>query len=85
MENVDTKEDYNFKMLQKNQNGKAKNCFRNFLNALLLNTARQRAYTPFCYSPAVESESKCNVCNKNYPELIYYHSDDDTWIASGNE
>ena len=27
--------------------GKAKNCFRNFFNALLLNTARQRAYTGF--------------------------------------
>ena len=25
---------------------KAKNCFRNFLNALLLNTGRQRPYTP---------------------------------------
>ena len=42
-------------------------------------------YCPFCYSQANESESKCPVCNKNYPELIYYHSDDDTWIASGNE
>ena len=28
---------------------KAKNCFRNFFNALLLNTARQRAYTGFTH------------------------------------
>lgn len=26
--------------------GKAKNCCRNFFNALLLNTGRQRPYTP---------------------------------------
>ncbi len=72
MENVNTKEGYNFKMLP----GKTLAVQSGVDNVF---------YCPFCYSPAVETESKCNVCNKNYPELIYYHSDDDTWIASGNE
>ncbi|MCQ2586121.1 MAG: hypothetical protein MJ185_11070 [Treponema sp.] len=42
-------------------------------------------YCPFCYSQASETEIKCGACNKKFPEIIYYHGEDDTWIASGNE
>lgn len=42
-------------------------------------------FCPFCYSQANLSEDKCPSCGKNIPEIIYYHGDDDTWIASGNE
>jgi len=72
MENVDTKEGYNFKMLI----GKT----------LAVQSGVDGVYyCPFCYNQTAETETKCKVCNKNFPELIYYHSDDDTWIASGNE
>jgi len=72
MENVDIKEGYNFKMLV----GKT----------LAVQSGVDGVYyCPFCYSQTAETENKCKVCNKNFPELIYYHSDDDTWIASGNE
>lgn len=42
-------------------------------------------YCPFCYSQTAETETKCGACSRRFPELIYYHSDDETWIASGNE
>lgn len=72
MENVNIKEGFNFKILM----GKT----------LAVQSGIDGVYyCPFCYSQAQESDTKCKVCNKNYPELIYYHSDDDTWIASGNE
>jgi len=71
MEIVNTKEGYNFRMMP----GKT----------LAFNTQDNSFYCPFCYSPASEADTKCHACNKNYPELVYYHGDDDTWIASGNE
>ncbi len=42
-------------------------------------------YCPFCYTQSNQAEDKCSICSKNFPEIIYYHGDDDTWIASGNE
>lgn len=43
------------------------------------------AFCPFCYSQINFSDDKCPCCGKNIPEIIYYHGDDQTWIASGNE
>lgn len=43
------------------------------------------AFCPFCYSQMTFEEDKCPACGKNVPELIYFHGDDQTWIASGNE
>ena len=37
--------------VDRTQYGKAKNCSRNFFNALLSNTGRQRPYTGFCREP----------------------------------
>lgn len=72
MELVNTKEGFNFKIL--------------IDKTLAVKSGEEGVfYCPFCYSKTLESESKCSVCNKNFPELIYYHGDDDTWIASGNE
>jgi len=42
-------------------------------------------YCPFCYAQTSDSLASCGACNKNFPQIIYYHSDDETWIASGNE
>jgi len=72
MELVNIKEGYNFKILRD--------------KTLAIQSGIDNIfYCPFCYSPASESEAKCSACNKTFPELIYYHGDDDTWIASGNE
>lgn len=71
MEIVNIKEGYTFKMLP----GKT----------LAFNSNTNSFFCPFCYNPASEAESKCGTCGKNFPELVYYHGDDDTWIASGNE
>ena len=51
---------------------KAKNCFRNFLNALLLNTGRQRPYTPAVFASknprilfmAKRQNSSMQLCNR---------------------
>lgn len=72
MEIVNLREGYNFKLL---------------LNkTLVIQTGIENVfYCPFCYCKTEESENKCSSCNKNFPQVIYYHGDDDTWIASGNE
>lgn len=72
MENVNLKDGYNFRMLINKTLA-----VRSGINDVF--------YCPFCYSQISESEAKCGACGKNFPELIYYHSDDETWIASGNE
>ena len=72
MENVDLKDGYNFRIVVN--------------KTLAVQTGVDGIfYCPFCYGQVSESESRCKSCNKNFPQLIYYHSDDDTWIASGNE
>ena len=72
MELVNTKDGYNFKILKD--------------KTLAIQTGIEGIfYCPFCYSQTSETESKCAACGKNFPELIHYHGDDDTWIASGNE
>ena len=40
-------------------------------------------FCPFCYGQVQVEIEKCPCCGKTIPELIYYHGDDDTWIASG--
>ena len=72
MEIVDTREGYNFKI------------FGNKTFAVIAGNDTV-AFCPFCYSQINFSDDRCPCCNKNIPELIYYHGDDDTWIASGNE
>jgi len=72
MENVDIKEGFNFRLT-----GTKTLAVQSGVDGVY--------YCPFCYSQTAEAETKCKVCNKNFPQLIYYHSDDDTWIASGNE
>lgn len=42
-------------------------------------------FCPFCYNQVNAEDDKCSFCNKNIPEIIYFHGDDQTWIASGNE
>ena len=42
--------------------GKAKNCFRNFLNALLLNTGRQRPYTGLNKKRSRYAAPHCPLC-----------------------
>ena len=51
----------------------------------VLNNTDDIAFCPFCYAQMSFDDDKCPNCNKNIPELIYYHGDDQTWIASGNE
>jgi len=72
MENVDIKEGYNFRLT-----GTKTLAVQSGVEGVF--------YCPFCYSQTLEAETRCKACNKNFPQLIYYHSDDDTWIASGNE
>ena len=72
MENVELKEGYSSRF------------FGNKTFAIE-NTRDHIVYCPFCYNQVLVSDSKCGVCNKNIPESIYFHSDDQTWIASGNE
>ncbi|MCQ2241143.1 hypothetical protein [Treponema sp.] len=72
MELVNTKDGFNFKILKDKTLAVAAGVDGVF-------------YCPFCYSQTSETEAKCASCGKNFPELIYYHGDDDTWIASGNE
>ncbi|WP_407400565.1 hypothetical protein [Treponema sp.] len=43
------------------------------------------AFCPFCYSQIDFADGRCPCCQKNIPEIIYFHGDDQTWIASGNE
>lgn len=43
------------------------------------------AFCPFCYKRISFSDDRCGFCGKNIPEIIYFHGDDQTWIASGNE
>lgn len=72
MEIVDIKEGFIFKMT-----GTKTFAVRSDRNDLY--------FCPFCYNQVSESDCKCPSCNKNIPELIYFHGDDQTWIASGNE
>lgn len=72
MELVNIRDGYNFRILP----GKT---------LAVQSGAESVFYCPFCYSQTAENETKCGLCGKTFPELIYYHSDDDTWIASGNE
>lgn len=72
MEVVDTKKGYNFKLTG------------NKTFAVLAGNDNA-VFCPFCYSPLNESDDKCTNCGKNIPQVIYYHGEDDTWIASGNE
>lgn len=45
----------------------------------------ENGFCPFCYSGLDFSVERCSCCGKKIPEIIYYHGDDQTWIASGNE
>ncbi|MCQ2572344.1 MAG: hypothetical protein MJ182_00430 [Treponema sp.] len=72
MEIIDTREGYNFKL------------FEHKTFAVLAGND-SIAFCPFCYSQVNFSDSQCSFCKKNIPEIIYYHGDDDTWIASGND
>lgn len=72
MEIVDTREGYHFKMT-------ATKTFA------VLDGRDDVAFCPFCYSQIGFDDDKCASCGKNMPELIYFHGDDQTWIASGNE
>lgn len=70
MEIVDIREGYNFKLTG------------NKTFAVL--TGRDDVvFCPFCYNQTSADEDKCAACGKNIPQIIYYHGDDDTWIASG--
>lgn len=72
MEIVDTKEGYFFKITGS--------------KTFAVQAGRDDVvYCPFCYNQANLADEKCNNCGKKIPEIIYYHGDDDTWIASGNE
>lgn len=72
MEIIDTKEGYYFKLFEhKTFAVQAEN--------------DSVAFCPFCYNQISFSDDTCGFCNKKIPEIIYYHGDDDTWIASGNE
>ena len=72
MEIVDTREGYLFKMTGTK-------------TFAVLESREDIAFCPFCYNQMSLEEDKCPNCGKNIPELIYFHSDDQTWIASGNE
>lgn len=72
MEIVDTREGYIFKLFGN----------KTFAVSEGNETA---AFCPFCYSQINFSDDKCSFCNKNIPQIIYFHGDDQTWIASGNE
>lgn len=72
MEIVDTKEGYNFKICGN--------------KTYAVQSGREDVvYCPFCYSQLNINDDKCAACGKNIPQVIYYHGEDDTWIASGNE
>lgn len=72
MEIIDTKDGYNFKLCGN----------KTFAVPEGNDTV---AFCPFCYSQIEFSDDKCPCCKKNIPQIIYYHGDDQTWIASGNE
>jgi len=72
MEIVDIKEGYYFKLTGTK-------------TFAVLKDNENAAFCPFCYSQLNFSDDKCPVCNKNIPQIIYFHGDDQTWIASGNE
>lgn len=72
MEIVDTRDGYYFKLV---------GC-KTFA---VLSGNDDNVFCPFCYGQANISDDRCPSCNKKIPELIYYHGDDDTWIASGSE
>lgn len=72
MEIVDTREGYNFKICGS--------------KTFAVQTGNDEVvFCPFCYSQLNSSDDKCTSCGKNIPQVIYYHGEDDTWIASGNE
>lgn len=72
MEVIDTKEGYIFKLCGNK-------------TFAVQNGRDDVVFCPFCYNQANEEEVKCASCGKNIPQVIYYHGEDDTWIASGNE
>ncbi len=72
MEIVDTREGYLFKILGNK-------------TFAVLSENENFVFCPFCYKQINPVDDKCTCCRKNIPEIIYYHGDDDTWIASGNE
>lgn len=72
MEIVDTKEGFFFKI-------------KGVRTFAVLTGNEESVFCPFCYSQVKETDDKCAFCSKRIPEIIYYHGDDDTWIASGNE
>lgn len=72
MEIVDTREGYNFKITGSK-------------TFAVLSGRDDAVFCPFCYSQVNPADEKCAFCSKNIPQVIYYHGEDDTWIASGNE
>lgn len=72
MEIIDLKDGYKFQMINT----------KSFAVSIDDET---KVFCPFCYSKIDESTDCCPACHKNIPQLIYFHGDDQTWIASGNE
>lgn len=72
MEIVGTREGYNFKITGNK-------------TFAVLAGRDDAVFCPFCYCRLNIADEKCSSCGKNIPQVIYYHGDDDTWIASGNE
>lgn len=72
MEIVDIRDGYNFKITGNK-------------TFAILSGKDDVVFCPFCYSQTNIADDRCPLCKKNIPQIIYYHGDDDTWIASGNE
>ena len=72
MEIIDIKDGFKFKTVQNK-------------TFAFLGGDDNKAFCPFCYNQISFELDKCLFCNKNIPQIIYYHAEDQTWIASGNE